>query len=129
MLTRTEFFGCHSLNSTQPASPDDSIALFFAALPARHRPERTRGWYTTVHFRFNDAGRPDWTLLLADAVVTVTEGHSGEPDCFVNTSVAVFLALAYDGLRPEQAFATGQVKLSRPAVMLRVLRAFDRAPL
>lgn len=116
-----------SVNSPSNFSSEPPLNRFFQNLPRRHRPERTVGWTAVVHFDIKEASQPLWTVTIMAGDVRVEEGHRGKPDCVVATSQSVFLELVTGHTSPELAFLSRKVSISRPHVMLRFLKAFDRA--
>ena len=103
------------------------MVRFFNSLPGRHRPDRTVGWSTVVHFHFKDAQQGVWTVVIENGEVYVSAEHSGTPKCVVTTTEDVFLGIVSGEDSPEMAFFTGKVKVSNPPVMLRFLKSFHRS--
>jgi putative sterol carrier protein len=89
----------------------DSVADFFAALPARAaaETEKTRGLHDTYLFQIGDAGT--WTVEVDDGTVTVTPGDGGSATCTIATDEATFLAIANGQQNPALAVMMGKVKI------------------
>jgi putative sterol carrier protein len=90
----------------------DSIADFFAALPARAaaQPEKTRGLHDTYLFQVDDAG--SWTVTVDDGSVAVADGDTGAATCTIATDSSTFLGIASGQQNPAVAVMTGKVKIS-----------------
>jgi putative sterol carrier protein len=90
----------------------DSIADFFAALPARAAaaPEKTRGLHDTYLFHVGDVG--SWTVTVDDGTVAVAAGDTGGATCTIATDEQTFLAIANGQQNPAMAVMLGKVKLS-----------------
>lgn len=115
------------MSSASDASTEGPLVRFFNSLPGRHRPDRTVGWSTVVHFHFKDAQQGVWTVVIENGEVYVSAEHSGTPKCVVTTTEDVFLGIVSGEDSPEMAFFTGKVKVSNPPVMLRFLKSFHRS--
>jgi putative sterol carrier protein len=90
----------------------DSIADFFAALPARAaaEPEKTRGMHDT--FLFDVTGVGAWTVTVDDGSVTVAEGDGQGASCTITTDEQTFMAIADGRQNPATAVMFGKVKIA-----------------
>jgi len=90
----------------------DSVADFFAALPARAEREadRTRGLHDTYLFDVSGAGT--WTVAVEDGTVTVSEGDTGHATCTIATDEKTFLGIAGGATSPISAFMRGKIRVS-----------------
>lgn len=107
------------------AAPRDVVELF-ETLPLRFRADRAAGWNARFHFRFRDAARPDWTVVIEDGFCRTLEGHDGAPDCVVTTTEKTYLAIESGQQSPETAFLLGKVKVSNIAAMTRFGKLFRK---
>ena len=105
--------------------PRDVVELF-ETLPLRFRADRAAGWNARFHFRFKDASRPDWTVVIEDGFCRTLEGHDGTPDCVVTTTEKTYLAIESGQQSPETAFLLGKVKVSNIAAMTRFGKLFRK---
>ena len=105
--------------------PRDVVELF-ETLPFRFRADRAAGWNARFHFRFRDAARPDWTVVIEDGFCRTLEGHDGTPDCVVTTTEKTYLAIESGQQSPETAFLLGKVKVSNIAAMTRFGKLFRK---
>lgn len=105
--------------------PKDVVELF-ETLPFRFRADRAAGWSARFHFRFRDAVRPDWTVVIEDGFCRTLEGHDGTPDCVVTTTEKTYLAIESGQQSPETAFLLGKVKVSNIAAMTRFGKLFRK---
>ena len=103
-----------------------NVVELFQTLPIRFRPERAAGWNARFHFRFRDAARPDWTVVVEDGECRTLEGHDGTPDCVVTTTEKTYLAVESGQQSAETAFLLGKVKVSNVAAMTRFGKLFRK---
>jgi putative sterol carrier protein len=103
-----------------------NVAELFETLPLRFRAERAAGWNARFHFRFKDAARPDWTVVIEDGFCRTLEGHDGTADCVVTTTEKTYLAIESGQQSPETAFLLGKVKVSNVAAMTRFGKLFRK---
>jgi len=103
-----------------------SVEELFETLPLRFRADRAQGWNARFHFRFRDAARSDWTVLVEDGFCRTLEGHEGAPDCVVTTTEKTYLAIESGQQSPETAFLLGKVKVSNVAAMTRFGKLFRK---
>jgi alkylation response protein AidB-like acyl-CoA dehydrogenase/putative sterol carrier protein len=103
-----------------------SIEELFETLPLRFRADRAQGWNARLHFRFRDAARSDWTVVVEDGFCRTLEGHEGTPDCVVTTTEKTYLAIESGQQSPETAFLLGKVKVSNVAAMTRFGKLFRK---
>jgi putative sterol carrier protein len=89
----------------------DSVADFFAALPARAAAEadKTRGLHDTYLFQVGDSS---WTVTVDDGTVAVVDGDAGTASCTIVTDEETFLRIASGQQNPAMAFMTGKVKVT-----------------
>jgi putative sterol carrier protein len=89
-----------------------TVAEFFAALPARAaaEAEKTRGLHDS--YLFQVAGAGEWTVIVDDGTVTVSEGDSGAAKCTIATDEDTFLGIASGQVSPMSAFMRGKVKVT-----------------
>ena len=103
-----------------------NVVELFGTLPIRFRPERAAGWNARFHFRFKDAARSDWTVVVEDGECRTLEGHDGTPDCVVTTTEKTYLAVESGQQSAETAFLLGKVKVSNVAAMTRFGKLFRK---
>ena len=103
-----------------------SVEELFETLPLRFRSDRAQGWNARFHFRFRDAARSDWTVVVEDGFCRTVEGHEGTPDCVVTTTEKTYLAIESGQQSPETAFLLGKVKVSNVAAMTRFGKLFRK---
>lgn len=103
-----------------------SVEELFETLPLRFRADRAQGWNARFHFRFRDAARSDWTVVVEDGFCRALEGHEGTPDCVVTTTEKTYLAIESGQQSPETAFLLGKVKVSNVAAMSRFGKLFRK---
>ena len=103
-----------------------NIVELFETLPLRLRADRAAGWNARFHFRFRDAIRSDWTVVIEDGFCRAFEGHEGVPDCVVTTTEKTYLAVEAGQEAPETAFLLGKVKVSNVAAMTRFGKLFRK---
>ena len=81
---------------------------FFAALPEKVDPEKTAGMTGSYVFDIDGVGQ--WTVVVNDGTVTVTEGT--EPaDCTILASEETLLKIARGEANPTTAYMTGKLKI------------------
>lgn len=102
------------------------VEELFDTLPLRFRSERAAGWNARFHFRFKDAEKPDWTVVIEDGFCQTMQGHDGTPDCVVTTTERTYLAIESGKQSPETAFLLGKVKVSNVAAMTRFGKLFRK---
>ncbi|HQN06684.1 MAG TPA: acyl-CoA dehydrogenase family protein [Thermoanaerobaculia bacterium] len=102
------------------------VEELFETLPLRFRSDRAQGWNARFHFRFRDAARSDWTVVVEDGFCRTVEGHEGTPDCVVTTTEKTYLAIESGQQSPETAFLLGKVKVSNVAAMTRFGKLFRK---
>jgi putative sterol carrier protein len=90
----------------------NSVADFFAALPARAaaEAEKTRGLHDVYLFDVADVGT--WTVTVDDGSVGVAEGDTGAATCTIATDEDTFLGIAGGTTSAAAAFMRGKVKVS-----------------
>jgi len=103
-----------------------SVEELFETLPLRFRADRAQGWSARFHFRFRDAARSDWTVVVEDGFCRTVEGHEGTADCVVTTTEKTYLAIESGQQSPETAFLLGKVKVSNVAAMTRFGKLFRK---
>jgi len=103
-----------------------SVVELFETLPLRFRADRAGGRNARFHFRFKDAARPDWTVVIEDGFCQTMEGHDGTPDCVVTTTEKTYLGIEGGLQSPETAFLLGKVKVSNVAAMTRFGKLFRK---
>lgn len=103
-----------------------NVVELFETLPLRFRPDRAAGWNARFHFRFKDAARSDWTVVIDDGTCRALEGHDGAPDCVVTTTEKTYLAIESGQQSPETAFLLGKVKVSNVAAMTKFGKLFRK---
>ncbi len=103
-----------------------NVVELFETLPIRFRPDRAAGWNARFHFRFKDAARSDWTVVIEDGTCRTVEGHDGTPDCVVTTTEKTYLGIESGQQSPETAFLLGKVKVSNIGAMTKFGRAFRK---
>jgi alkylation response protein AidB-like acyl-CoA dehydrogenase/putative sterol carrier protein len=111
-------------DSPASVTAPEGLEGFFRSLPARVRPEKTAGWKSRFHFRFEGSAHPEWTVVLDGGSVTVTEGLEGSARCVVQSSEKVYLDIETGRQNPETAFLMGKVKVSDLGEMMRYVKAF-----
>ena len=85
-----------------------SVQEFFEGLPSRVSPERVEGMNNTYVFDIEGAGQ--WTVTVADGVITVTEG-AGAADTTFSTSEENFEKIVAGEQNPTTAYMTGKLKI------------------
>jgi putative sterol carrier protein len=103
-----------------------NVVELFETLPIRFRADRAAGWSARFHFRFKDAARSDWTVVIDDGTCRALEGHDGTPDCVVTTTEKTYLAIESGQQSPETAFLLGKVKVSNVAAMTKFGKLFRK---
>jgi putative sterol carrier protein len=89
----------------------DSVADFFAALPARAaaQAEKTGGLHDSYVFVVTGVGT--WTVDVDDGAVAVAEGDAGHATCTITTDEQTFLGIANGTQNPATAVMFGKVKI------------------
>jgi putative sterol carrier protein len=85
-----------------------SVQEFFEGLPSRVPAERIEGMTNTYVFDIEGAGQ--WTVAIADGVITVTDG-AGEADTTFSTSEENFEKIVAGEQNPTTAYMTGKLKI------------------
>ena len=81
---------------------------FFAALPQKADPTKTAGMQNTYVFDVEEVGQ--WTVVVDDGTVTVTEG-AGEADCTITATEETLVKIANGEANPTTAYMTGKLKI------------------
>jgi putative sterol carrier protein len=81
---------------------------FFAALPEKVDPEKTAGMTGSYVFDIDGVGQ--WTVVVNDGTVTVTEGAEAA-DCTILASEETLLKIARGEANPTTAYMTGKLKI------------------
>jgi putative sterol carrier protein len=97
---------------------------FLYSLPSKVPPAAIEGVETVFHFDLEGDHGGQYTIVVADQKVQVSDGLHGEPKCAVRASEEDFVNLATGELNPMMAVLTGKVKISNQAEMLRFAKIF-----
>lgn len=86
-----------------------TVQEFFATLPSKVDPDKTAGMTNSYVFDIDGAGQ--WTVVVADGAVSVSEG-AGEADCTISASEETLLKIARGEANPTTAYMTGKLKIA-----------------
>jgi DNA-binding HxlR family transcriptional regulator len=118
-------WGARSLG---PPGPEDELYPEWGvnALPALFNPEAARGLTETYVF---SVGPDLFTARIEDGRLHASVGAREDADLRVETDMDTFFALAAGGLAPDEAVATGQVKIDGdPEIFERCFTVLSLAP-
>jgi DNA-binding HxlR family transcriptional regulator len=118
-------WGARSLG---PPGPDDKVYPDWGlnAFPALFNADAARGLTETYVIRVDDCA---FTVRLEDGHMQAAMGAAEAPDLDAAMDMETFHALATGGLEPEDALATGRVRLDGdPATLARCFTVFTLTP-
>lgn len=98
------------------------VKEFLFNLPNKVNADVVEGMSTVFHFDMADAGQ--YTVLLDNGKMNVSEGLSGEAACKVSASADTLAKLLSRDLNPMMAMMTGKLKISNPGEMLKYAKIF-----
>ena len=98
------------------------VKEFLFNLPNKVNADVVEGMSTVFHFDVADAGQ--YTVLLDNGKMNVSEGLSGEAACKVSASADTLAKLLSRDLNPMMAMMTGKLKISNPGEMLKYAKMF-----
>jgi putative sterol carrier protein len=81
---------------------------FFTALPGKVDPAKTEGM--SGSYAFDIAGAGQWTVVVDDGAVTVTEGLAAA-DCTILASEETLVKIANGEANPTTAYMMGKLKI------------------
>ena len=87
----------------------ESAREFFEGLESRVDESRIAGMNNSYLFDIEGAGQ--WTVVVDDGKVKVTEGSSGDVDCTITSSEENFERIVAGELNPTSAYMTGKLKV------------------
>jgi|GEM_PF-337964 len=93
-----------------PAQPAPSLVDYARAMPRGFRPDRAGGLRTVYQFQVGDGGGT-WTVSIANAKCTISEGQTAEPNVIIQMSGSDFKKLAQGQLNTVQAYQQGRIKV------------------
>jgi putative sterol carrier protein len=84
--------------------------FFKKILPARFKPEKTKGIDVTAQVNVDGSNGGEWTITIRDQKMEVTEGTHESPTLAIAMAETDFLDLVNGKLSAEKAFFTGKIK-------------------
>ena len=84
--------------------------FFKKALPARFKPEKTKGIDVTAQVNIGGSNGGEWTVTIRDQKMEVREGTHQSPTLVIGMAEADFTDLVNGKLSTEKAFFTGKIK-------------------
>jgi putative sterol carrier protein len=83
--------------------------FFEKALPARFKPEKTKGIDVIVQLNLSGNNPSDWVITLKDQKIQATPGTTANPTLTLKATEADFLDLVNGKLGAEKAFFSGKL--------------------
>jgi putative sterol carrier protein len=84
--------------------------FFEKALPARFKAEKAAGIDVVVQLNVSGPEGGNWTIIVKDQKLQVTEGVHPSPNLTLKMNLADFLDMVNGKLSAEKAFFTGKVQ-------------------
>ena len=84
--------------------------FFKKVLPARFKPEKTKGIDVIAQVNIDCSNGGEWTVTIRDQRMEVAEGTHQSPALVIGMAEADFLDLVNGKLSSEKAFFTGKIK-------------------
>ncbi len=97
---------------------------FIYALPDKVPAAAIEGLETKFHFDLEGDNGGQYTIIIADQKVDVTDGLQGEANCVIKAKGDDFVSLAKGDLNPMMAMLTGKLKISNQGEMLKYAKLF-----
>jgi putative sterol carrier protein len=98
------------------------VKEYLFSLPAKVNPDALTGLESLFHFEIENSG--NYTIVLANGKLDISEGLTGDPKCTVKTSAESFGKLISGDLNPMFAMMSGKLKISNPGEMLKYAKIF-----
>ena len=108
-----------------PEAERTTVESLMASLPERLRADRARGFRAVFHCTVRGATAPQWTVRIDDGSCRVERGHTGRPDCRIETNEETFIGLETGRLNPQTAFLMGKIKVTDLTLLMRFVRVFS----
>lgn len=120
--TKTTINKTENTMSTTP----ETAAEIIKSLPERLKKEKAEGIEANFHFQISGDRGGDFTVVLKDQAVTVTEGLEGDPSCVVTTTDEVYEDTELGRTNPQMAVMMGKIKISNLGEMMKFVGLFQR---
>ena len=102
----------------------ETIEQLMRSIPERAASKGATECNGVFHCTFRGAGKPDWTIRVADGDCQVAEGLEGESDCTIRMDEQIFLGIQTGSVDPQMAFMTGKIKVSNLMLMMGFAKVF-----
>jgi putative sterol carrier protein len=86
-------------------------ADIFAKLPEDFNPDKAAGIDMALVFSLSGNNGGDWTIVIAEGAVEVTEGVADDPTSTINMDSDDFVKMMSGQLNPMKAFMSGKAKV------------------
>ncbi|WP_378735623.1 winged helix-turn-helix transcriptional regulator [Nocardia brasiliensis] len=107
-----------------------STDALIVSLRTHFKPERAAGVRADydLHFTGPDSGTDEFHAVVADGVLTITRGASGNAPTAIHTTVAAFVAVVYDGRSMADAITAGFTEITGDTAAAEQFTTFFELP-
>jgi acyl-CoA dehydrogenase len=112
-------------NNNNMSAPTTAKEILMS-LPNRLKADKAAGVDTLFHFNVSGPNGGEFTVVLKDGAVNVSEGLQGEPKCVVTTQDSVYEDVELGRTNPQMAVMMGKIKISNIGEMMKFAGLFNR---
>lgn len=112
-------------NNNNMSAPTTAKEILMS-LPNRLKADKAVGVDTLFHFNVSGPNGGEFTVVLKDGAVNVSEGLQGEPKCVVTTQDSVYEDVELGRTNPQMAVMMGKIKISNIGEMMKFAGLFNR---
>jgi alkylation response protein AidB-like acyl-CoA dehydrogenase/putative sterol carrier protein len=113
-------------NDNQVITNNFTARQIIQSLSKRLKTKKAEAVKGVYHFDIQGSNGGKFTVIIDNGVCKVQEGLSGEANCVVETTDAIYEAVELGKMNPQEAFMSGQIKASNPMEMLVFGGLFER---
>lgn len=115
----------NKIQNTMSNTPE-TAAEIIKSLPERLKKDKAEGVDTTFHFDISGDRGGQFTVVLKDQEVTVTEGLNGDAACLVTASDDTYEDVELGRTNAQMAVMMGKIKITNLGEMMKFIGLFSR---
>ncbi|NNE28197.1 MAG: SCP2 sterol-binding domain-containing protein [Saprospiraceae bacterium] len=97
---------------------------FINTLPEKVKEEVLHDLETLFHFDLDGEGGGQFSVVVQNAAITVTETFEGDPKCLVKSEASFFMEVVTGKANPMMAVLMGKLKITNQGEMLKYAKIF-----
>ena len=103
-----------------------TAAEIVQGLSERFLPEKAAGYSGIVHYDLSGDGGGQFTVTVDKGTCKIETGLHGNPSCVFQAAAQVYCDIELGKTKPEMAFLTGKIKVSKPQEMIKIVGFFKK---